>query len=138
MPEAARWLLLLGSSRDDDGPMREALEQLDRCGTARWLTPVRRFPADDGSGLAFHNALATWQPACGETEAHAEIRRIEAALGRDRGRRDEVAIDIDLLARLSGRQWQAHAHARDKREFARPLVRMLLLQAGITVTDADG
>jgi len=136
MPEAACWLLLLGSSRDDDGPMRAALAQLERCGSARWLTPIRRFPADDGSGLLFHNALAAWQAACGETEAYAEIRRIETALGRDRGRRDEVAIDIDLLARLSGGQWQAHAHARDKREFARLLVRALLLQAGITVIDA--
>lgn len=134
---AAPWLLLLGSSRDDDGPLRAALEQLGRCGTARWLTPIRRFPADDDSGLMFYNALATWQPIHGEAEAHAEIRRIEAALGRDRRRRDEVAIDIDLLARLSGQCWQAHAHARDKREFDRPLVRTLLQQAGMTVVDVD-
>lgn len=137
MPEVAgRWLLLLGSSRDDDGLMRQALEQLGHRGTAHWLTPIRRFPADDDSGLMFYNALAIWQPAHDAADAQADIRRIESVLGRDRRRRDDVAIDIDLLAHSSGNQWQAHAHARDKHEFDRPLVRTLLQQSGVTVIDA--
>lgn len=135
MPEQAqarRWLLLLGSSRDDAGTMHAALRQLAANGSARWLTAVQRFPADDRSGLMFYNALATWQPAGGE-EPQAAIRRIEAALGRDRSRRDEVAIDIDLLACGTGTAWRAYPHAVDKGEFERPLVRDLLQQAGVAI-----
>lgn len=135
---AVRWLLLLGSSRDDDRLMRDALKQLCTSGTSSWLTPIQRFPADDDSGLMFHNALATWQPAAGGTDVLAEIRRIESALGRDRSRSDEVAIDIDLLANFARQQWHALAHAMDKREFERPLVQTLLRQAGVTITQGDG
>jgi len=140
-----RWLLLLGSSRATDTLLREALQQLGEDGTARLLTPIQRFPADDGSDLAFYNALAEWTPLDDRLDAQARIRHIEAALGRDRSRDDEVAIDIDLLARFSHGQWRAHAHALDKHEFARALVRGLLQQAGVDIayrtppptTDAD-
>ena len=135
---ALRWLLLLGSSRDDDRLMCEALAQLACCGTASWLTPIQRFASDDESGLVFYNALATWQPLDGNTDAQAEIRCIESAMGRDRSRRDDVAIDIDLLAYCLHDQWHAHAHAMDKREFDRPLVQTLLQQAGVTVTGENG
>ena len=135
---SSRWLLLLGSSRDDDRLMRDALKQLGSCGTSRWLTPVQRFPADDDSGMVFYNALATWQPLDDSADVQTEIRQVELALGRDRSRSDEVAIDIDLLACFSGRKWHAHAHAVDKREFSRPLVQTLLQQAGVTIAqDAE-
>lgn len=129
-----RWLLLLGSSRDDDRLMRDALKQLGSSGTSSWVTPIQRFPADDDSGLVFYNALATWHPTDEETNVQTEIRRIESELGRDHSRRDEVAIDIDLLACFADEQWYAHAHAEEKREFDRPLVRTLLEQAGVVVT----
>lgn len=128
-----RWLLLLGSSRADDTLMREALGQLDQSGTAVWLTPLQRFAADDGSARQFHNALATWDVTATSAAAHAQIRRIEQALGRDRTRSDEVAIDIDLLACFGDGQWHAYPHALDKREFDRALVRGLLRQAGVVV-----
>jgi len=128
-----RWLLLLGSSRATDTLLREALQQLGAHGAARLLTPIQRFPADDGSELAFYNALAEWTPADDSLDAQARIRHIESALGRDRSRSDEVAIDIDLLARFADGQWHAHAHALDKHEFARALVRGLLRQAGVDV-----
>lgn len=127
-----RWLLLLGSSRDDSTLMHAALHHLAGCGTASWLTPIQRFPADDHSDLVFYNALATWLPADERMDASTEIRRIEAVLGRDRNRQDEVAIDIDLLACFADQAWQACAHAVDKGEFERPLVRGLLQQAGVT------
>jgi 7,8-dihydro-6-hydroxymethylpterin-pyrophosphokinase len=131
---AVRWLLLLGSSRAADTLLHEALHQLGELhGAARLLTPIRRFPADDGSDLAFYNALAEWTPADDRLDAQARIRQIEAALGRDRSRDDEVAIDIDVLARFTHGQWRAHPHALDKHEFARPLVRGLLQQAGVDV-----
>jgi len=130
---ATRWLLLLGSSRATDTLLREAVQRLGEDGATRLLTPIRRFPADDDSGLAFHNALAEWTPADGSLDAQARIRDIEAALGRDRSRDDEVAIDIDLLARFTHGQWRAHPHALDKHEFARALVRGLLQQAGVDV-----
>lgn len=130
---AARWLLLLGSSRTTDTLLREAVQRLGKDGTARLLTPIRRFPADDGSDLVFYNALAEWTLADDSLDAQARIRDIESALGRDRSRDDEVAIDIDLLARFTHGQWRAHAHALDKHEFARALVRGLLQQAGAEV-----
>lgn len=130
---AARWLLLLGSSRTTDALLREAVQRLGRNGAARLLTPIRRFPADDGSGLAFYNALAEWTLADASLDARARIRDIESALGRDRNRAGEVAIDIDLLARFADGQWRAHAHALDKHEFARALVRGLLQEAGVKV-----
>lgn len=130
---AVRWLLLLGSSRTTDTLLHEAVQQLGQDGAVRLLTPIRRFPADDGSDLAFYNALAEWAPADDSLDAQARIRDIESALGRDRSRDDEVAIDIDLLARFTHGQWRAHAHALDKQEFARALVRGLLQQAGVDV-----
>jgi 7,8-dihydro-6-hydroxymethylpterin-pyrophosphokinase len=130
---ALRWLLLLGSSRADDALMRDALARLDQCGAASLLTPIQRFAADDGSARQFHNALVTWDVTDTSAGAHTRIRQIELALGRDRTRSDEVAIDIDLLACFVDGQWHAHAHALDKREFDRALVRGLLRQAGVVV-----
>lgn len=130
---ALRWLLLLGSNRADDVLMHAALAQLRACGSATWLTPVQRFAADDGSTRPFYNALLTWDVADTSAGAHAQIRQIELALGRDRTRSDEVAIDIDLLACFVDGQWHAHAHALDKHEFDRALVRGLLRQAGLAV-----
>lgn len=130
---ALRWLLLLGSSRAEDTLMRDALARLDECGAAIWLTPIQRFAADDGSARQFHNALVTWDVADTSVGAHTQIRQIELVLGRDRTRSDEVAIDIDLLACCVDGQWHAHAHALDKHEFDRALVRELLRQAGVAV-----
>ncbi|HUH32093.1 MAG TPA: 2-amino-4-hydroxy-6-hydroxymethyldihydropteridine diphosphokinase [Rhodanobacter sp.] len=135
---ARRWLLLLGSSCADDTLMHAALTQLRARGSATWLTPVQRFAADDGSARQFYNALLAWDVAATSAGAHAQIRQIELALGRDRTRNDEVAIDIDLLAGLVDGQWHAYAHALDKHEFDRALVRGLLHQAGVTVVRDDG
>ncbi len=130
---ALRLLLLLGSSRADDSLMGDALTQLGARGSATWLTPVQRFAADDGSARQFYNALAIWEVADGAAGAGERIRQLELALGRDRTRTDDVAIDIDVLACFVDGQWRAHAHALDKHEFDRELVRGLLRQAGVAV-----
>ncbi len=132
-----RWLLLMGSSCADDALMREASTQLGARGSASWLTPMRRFAADDGSARQFYNALLTWEVVDSSDGAQAQIRQIELALGRDRTRSDEVVIDIDLLACFIDGQWRARAHAQDKGEFDRALVRGLLRQAGVTVVRDD-
>ena len=134
--DAQRWLLLLGSSRADDSLMCAAIAQLGERGSATWLTPIKRFAADDGSARRFYNALAIWEVADSHTGAQAQIRQIELALGRDRTRHDEVAIDIDLLACWIDGAWNAHAHALEKREFDRVLVQRLLDQVGISVVCA--
>lgn len=132
----SRWLLLLGSSRAEDASLRAALQRL---GATTLLTPVQRFPADDGSARQFYNALAEWRVTDADGSAREQIRQVELALGRDRTRVDEVAIDIDLLAQWVGGQWCAHAHALDKHEFERALVLGLLRQAGVTIRlDAGG
>lgn len=132
-----RWLLLLGSSRTDDTLMRDALTRLGECGTVTLLTPIRRFAADDGSAREFYNALVAWAVTDTSVGAQAQIRQIELVLGRDRTRSDEVAIDIDLLACFVNGQWRAHAHAVDKHEFDRALVRGLLHHAAIEVVCAN-
>lgn len=136
MPEPSlRWLLLLGSSRADDVCLRAALASL---GATRLLTPIQRFAADDGSARQFYNALAEWQVADAGIDARERIAHIELALGRDRTRTDEVAIDIDVLAQWVDGAWHAHPHALDKQEFARALVRGLLDQAGLEIRLAAG
>lgn len=113
--------------------MRAAIVELGERGSANWLTPIERFAADDGSARQFYNALAAWDVTDTHAGAQAQVRQIELALGRDRTRSDEVAIDIDLLACWVDGAWVAHAHAQDKREFDRALVQRLLRQAGVLV-----
>lgn len=128
-----RRLLLLGSSLDTDASMRAALERLSEHGAAAWLTPIRRFPSDDRSQREYYNALVAWRHAGDDAQAFACIRQLEAALGRDRDNPDEVAIDIDVLARFADERWQAYPHAQEKGEFDRALVIALLREAGVEV-----
>lgn len=129
----ARWLLLLGSNQDSDASMRAALAQLAVHGAATLLTPIRRFPSDDGRRRDYYNALVQWNHAGDDAQMPARIRQMEQALGRDRGNPDEVAIDIDVLARFVDDRWHVHPHAMEKREFDRALVIVLLREAGIDI-----
>lgn len=128
-----RWLLLLGSNLDSDASMHAALARLAAQGSAMLLTPIRRFPSDDGSRREYYNALVEWQHAGDDSPMLACIRQLELELGRDRGNPDEVAIDIDVLARRVDDRWHAHPHAMEKHEFERALVIALLGEAGIDV-----
>lgn len=128
-----RWLLLLGSSLPGPERLHAALAAL---GEAGWLTGVQRFAADDASPRQFYNALAQWHVAGDADTVRSRIRDIEAALGRDRDNRHEVAIDIDLLAHWADGQWQVWPHAQAKGEFSRPLVQGLLREAGVVVRGA--
>lgn len=131
-----RSLLLLGSNLDSDASMQAALAQLAGHGTATLLTPIRRFPSDDGSRREYYNALVAWCHAGENAQMLACIRQMEQALGRDRGNPDEVAIDIDVLARFVDGRWLACPHALEKGEFRRTLVNALLREAGVDVIQA--
>lgn len=128
------WLLLLGSNRDGEARVREAILKLVPLGDVRALTPIRTFAADgDGDG-EFHNALVQVDAASTGQALKAQLMAIEDAMGRDRKDSHHVAIDIDILAHRENTNWQPDPHAQEKGEFARASVQALLHQAEITIT----
>jgi 7,8-dihydro-6-hydroxymethylpterin-pyrophosphokinase len=130
---ARRWLLLLGSNLGTDACMRAALEQLAARGPTALLTPIQRFPSDDGSAAEYFNALVAWQVAGDHAGALRQLKRMEQALGRGSDGPMQVTIDIDLLAEQIDGHWQADPHALEKHEFDRAMVLALLQQAGVAV-----
>ena len=128
-----RWLLLLGSNLSSDASVRGALARLATSGPTTLLTPIQRFPSDDGSDAEYFNALVTWQYDGDRATAVAQLKQIEAALGRNHGNAAQVTIDIDLLAECIDDHWQASLHALDKNEFGHATVAALLRQAGVVV-----
>jgi 7,8-dihydro-6-hydroxymethylpterin-pyrophosphokinase len=131
---ARRWLLLLGSSRDDDACVREALAKLSALGPLCALTPIRRFPSDEGVPRQYHNVLAALFCALDRDWLVDRLKQVEYALGRRAGDTSDVAIDIDLLASADdGVRWHADPHAVDKSEFARASVTALLDEARIDI-----
>ena len=65
-----RWLLLLGSNLARDRCVHAGLRRLALLGEVTARTPVRRFPAHDGAGADYHNALAVL--ACDRDRAALE------------------------------------------------------------------
>lgn len=126
------WLLLLGSNLADEARVRAALLGLVKLGAPRACTLIRQFPAYEGRGEYF-NALAELSCDLQREALDAALKQLEADLGRRRDSTDEVAIDIDILARHDGARWQADAHAVAKDEFGRQAVQTLLQQADIDV-----
>ena len=130
-----RWLLLLDSNLARDRCVHAGLRRLALLGEVTARTPVRRFPAHDGAGADYHNALAVL--ACDRDRAALEgaIKAIESALGR-RPQAGVVAIDIDILACSddAGCGWRADPHALEKREFDQAPVAALLAELGVSVT----
>jgi 7,8-dihydro-6-hydroxymethylpterin-pyrophosphokinase len=133
MTTPRRWLLLLGSSLDQDDRLRTALDCLADLGESQALTPVQRFPSHDGSGR-YYNALAEIHFDDERPVLVAALKRLETALGRHRDETATVDIDIDILAATDADgRWRADHHALEKNEFARDTVCELLRQAGIDV-----
>ena len=130
---ARRWLLLLGSNLADDACLREASAVLSAIGEVDALTPIRRFPSDDGSPGEYYNLLVSLAADADREDIGERLKQLESALGRRRGHSQEVAIDIDILASASASDspWQADVHAVAKGEFARRSVRALLDETGI-------
>lgn len=130
------WLLLLGSNAGA-ARVREAILKLVPLGAVQALTPVRQFDADgDGVGQ-FHNALVQLDQAPDREALEQQLKAIENSMGRVHKDPLNIAIDIDILARLLGKNWQADPHARDKGELHRAMVQALLTQAGITIAVAE-
>ncbi len=131
-PPRQRWLLLLGSSLPTDAGVQRALVALGALGVVRAVTPVQRFPSYTGEpGRWYFNALAVLENAQGRAALHAQLRAIEAHLGRRRDVPGEVAIDLDILASDDGCGWQADAHALAKGDLDHPTTRSLLALAGV-------
>lgn len=125
------WLLLLGSNRDGEVQVRQAMLKLVDLGAPRALTPIRAFEADGSGEGEFHNALVQLDAGADRQRLEAALKQIEQAMGRRHDDQAEVVIDIDILARQHDGRWQPDPHARDKGEFMRVPVRALLEQAGI-------
>lgn len=110
-PRQQQWLLLLGSNRDSDQSVRQAITALAQVGSVQLLGAIEHLPPNQGNGAWYYNALLS---LCSDLPAPAlvsALQRIEQALGRDRSTPDSVAIDIDLLARYA-QGWVADAHAQ--------------------------
>ncbi len=127
------WLLLLGSNRNGEARVREAVLKLVPLGAVRALTPIRAFAAEgDGQG-EFHNTLVQIDQAPDRQTLVPLLKAIEDAMGRDRADASAVAIDIDILASGDGHSWQPDQHALDKGEFRRISVKSLLEHAEIDI-----
>lgn len=127
------WLLLLGSNRDGEARVRDAILKLVPLGAVRALTPIRIFAADGSGEGEFHNALVQIDQAPGREELEPCLKAIENAMGRDHSDAQSVVIDIDILACGDGHAWQPDRHAQEKGEFARATVQALLSQADIRI-----
>ncbi|HET7299393.1 MAG TPA: 2-amino-4-hydroxy-6-hydroxymethyldihydropteridine diphosphokinase [Oleiagrimonas sp.] len=129
-----RWLLLLGSNRESDALVREALRRLDDIGPVKQLTDIRRFQAyGDGHG-PYYNVLAQWRGDDERSAALSRLKALERELGRDPTDEKRVDIDIDVLgSAVAGGGWAADPHALAKNEFTREPVLALLHEAGIDI-----
>lgn len=127
------WLLLLGSNRDGEARVREAILKLVPLGAVRTLTAIRTFAADGDTEGEFQNALVQINQAVERTELEPRLKAIEDAMGRDRSDTHAVVIDIDILACGDGTSWQPDLHAQAKGEFGRATVQTLLTQADIRI-----
>lgn len=102
---APRWLLVLGSNRDDAGLMLDrAVQAIDALGTIE-----RRSTRIDGDDIAargprYLNQVLLLRADGAADRVRAELKCIEQALGRDSARLAAglCDIDIDLLARIDG------------------------------------
>lgn len=129
----AAWLLVLGSDADDGAPLDATLAELAKLGQVQPLTPPRRSRDDNGAARWFTNRLVRLDSALEREGLRTRLRAIERGIGRSE-RRDDVPIDIDLLAcALDGAGWQLDPHAAAKGEHQRPHVVALLHEAGITL-----
>ena len=129
---ASRWLLLLGSTLDSDERIHAALRELQSLGDVALRAPIQHGPGSRDARRCYFNALVE-VVFDGDADALiAALKVIETRLGRRRDG-DEVAIDIDLLAREVGGIWCADAHALDKGEFEQAHAVALLRAAGVEV-----
>ena len=129
---ASRWLLLLGSTLDSDERIHAALQELQALGEVALRAPIQHGPGSRDARRSYFNALVELAFDGSADALVAALKAIETRLGRRRDG-EEVAIDIDLLAREVDGTWCADAHALDKREFEQPHAVALLRAAGIEV-----
>jgi len=131
----SRWLLLLGSTLETDERIHAALRELPSLGAVELRAPIQHGPGSHDARRSYFNALAELAFDGSTDELVAALKAIETKLGRRRDN-DEVAIDIDLLARAIEGVWRADAHALDKRELEQPHAMALLRAAGIEISTA--
>ena len=129
---SGRWLLVLGSDAGSEAPIDATLAALGELGRLQALTPARRSRDDDGTGRWFTNRLVRLDSALGREALRGRLQEIERGIGRSAAR-DDVPIDIDLLACGDDNAWQLDPHAAEKGEHERPHVVALLHEAGITL-----
>ncbi len=132
---ASRWLLLLGSTRGSDERIHAALCELRTLGEATLRAPIQHGPGSRNARRNYFNALVEFGFDGDAEELVAALKAIEMRLGRDRDS-DEVAIDIDVLAREVDGVWRADAHAIEKHEFEQVHAITLLRAAGIEIDSA--
>lgn len=140
MPDTicGRYLLLLGSNLATPERLEQALVALGNIGSTTLLAPVTRTPARHDPTHFYFNALVRLDCALTRDAFVAQMKQLEANLGRVRDASHVVAIDIDLLATFAGAAWHADPHALAKREFSQSPARELLRDAGINVaTETD-
>lgn len=126
------WLLVLGSDARSEAPIDATLAALGELGRVQALTPARRSRDDDGTGRWFTNRLVRLDSALGRDALRDRLQAIERGIGRSAAR-DDVPIDIDLLACGDSDAWQLDPHAAEKGEHERPHVVALLQEAGISL-----
>lgn len=129
---ASRWLLLLGSTQGSDERIHAALRELRTLGEAKLLAPIQYGPGSRDARRNYFNALVELGFDGDVDELVAALKAIETRLGRNRDS-DEVAIDIDLLAREGNGVWRADAHAIEKRELEQAHAIALLRAVGIEI-----
>ena len=132
---ASRWLLLLGSTRGSDERIHAALCELRTLGEATLRAPIQHGPGSRDARRHYFNALVELGFDGDAEDLVAALKAIETRLGRDRDS-DEVAIDIDLLAREVDGVWRADAHALEKRELEQAHAITLLRAAGVEIDSA--
>ena len=131
---SARWLLVLGSDAADGAPIEATLAALEAVGRVQALTPARRTRDDDGAARWFTNRLVRLDSILARGALRERLQAIERDIGRSE-RRDDVPIDIDLLAcDADGAGWCLEPHAAGKREHHRPHVAALLRAAAIILS----
>jgi 2-amino-4-hydroxy-6-hydroxymethyldihydropteridine diphosphokinase len=123
-----QWLLLLGAEARHD-TLDAAIDALRALGEVEPLTCERLTAAANGDAMRYRNRLVRLQSTLQRGALVDACKAIERAFGR--GRVDGVPLDIDLLACGDGARWCIDVHARDKREFDAPHVRLLLADAGL-------
>jgi 2-amino-4-hydroxy-6-hydroxymethyldihydropteridine diphosphokinase len=102
---APRWLLVLGSNRDNaDALLDRATQEIHALGTIERCSS--RIDGDDiaGRGPRYLNQVLLLRADCAGEMLRDHLKRIEQALGRDAARLQAglCDIDIDLLARIDG------------------------------------